>query len=242
MGSRSARQLARSIGAIQVYANKHYKPRRSDILIRWGNPQPPTWAESIPDIVLNGSKLTATASNKLRAYKVLEIQNISVPRHTELRSVAQSWNTDVFVRHELYGHGGAGIEIVARGRRLPHAPLYTEAIENHGEYRVHVFDGEVIDYCKKRRLRDVPPANDTEARIRSYDNGWIFSRLNLKRLKRIKELAISSVEALGLTFGGVDIVRDQNGKVFTIEINTACGMSPTTELAYTRAIEKYASN
>jgi len=37
---------------------------------------------------------------------------------------------------------------------LPTAPLYTKAITNNGEYRVHVFDGEVILYQKKSRRVD----------------------------------------------------------------------------------------
>lgn len=121
---------------------------------------------------------------------------------------------------------------------LPLAPLYTERIDTKSEYRVHVFEGKVISYAKKRRREDWEGDETNREAIRSYDNGWVFCRENLRRLERIEQIAVDAVEALGLDFGGVDIVKDQDNKEFVLEVNTACGIEGETLEAYKLAIKE----
>jgi glutathione synthase/RimK-type ligase-like ATP-grasp enzyme len=118
---------------------------------------------------------------------------------------------------------------------VPLAPLYTKKIENTGEYRVHVFKGEVIDYRKKSR-HDGDEATDEQGAIRNLANGWIYRSGNLNRLERVESLAISAVEALGLDFGAVDIIKDENGDVMVLEVNTAVGLEEQTLQNYVNAI------
>ena len=121
---------------------------------------------------------------------------------------------------------------------VPQAPLYTKAKENNGEYRVHVFQGKVIDYRKKSR-RDGDPAQEGQSDVRTLGNGWVFRQSNLKRLERIEELAIQAIEALGLDFGAVDIIKDENGEVYVIEINTAVSCDDETLSNYLTAINEF---
>ena len=111
---------------------------------------------------------------------------------------------------------------------LPDAPLYTRGINNHGEYRVHVFDGEVILYQKKsRRVNDdgdVITADGEEADVRNLASNWVYRTGNLRRLERIENLAKDAVRAVGLDFGAVDIIKDENGDVFVLEVNSAPGL------------------
>ena len=123
---------------------------------------------------------------------------------------------------------------------LPDAPLYTQGVGNKGEYRVHVFDGEVILYQKKSRKVDedgeVETAVGEDADVRNLASNWIYRTGNLNRLERIEELAISAVEALGLDFGAVDIINDNDNQVSVLEVNTAPGLSNSATLqAYTDA-------
>lgn len=125
---------------------------------------------------------------------------------------------------------------------IPEAPLYTRGVNNHGEYRVHVFDGEVILYQKKSRRVDddgnVITAEGEHADVRNLASNWIYRTGNLNRLERVEELAIDAVAALGLDFGAVDIIMDENGDVFVLEINSAPGISNTeTSQAYTAAFK-----
>lgn len=124
---------------------------------------------------------------------------------------------------------------------LPTAPLYTRAVSNSGEYRVHVFNGEVILYQKKSRRVDddgnVITAEGEEADVRNLASNWVYRTGNLRRLERIEQLAISAIEALGLDFGAVDIIKDNNLNVYVLEVNSAPGLvNDSTLQAYIDAL------
>lgn len=116
---------------------------------------------------------------------------------------------------------------------VPDAPLYTKAVSNNGEYRVHVFQGDVIHYQKKcRRVerdedgevieRDEP--NEEQSSVRNLSSGWVYRSQDLEHLERVEQLAIRAIAALGLDFGAVDIINDNNRNVYVLEVNTAVGL------------------
>ena len=240
--SRSARLLRDALGALLVYPDRNYRPRATDVIINWGNSIVPNWySQDVADNMLNTPHAVGRASNKLTAFRTLEEADVATVDFTTDREEVSRWGACV-VRNVLQGHSGEGIEIIDRiGVPIPVAPLYTRLIQNSGEYRVHVFNGEVIDYAKKRRYRDDEPEGETEEIVRTNSNGWIFTRDHLRRLERIEDLAIDAIEALGLDFGAVDIIKDENGDVFVLEVNTAMGMTETTQETYTNAIRNYAT-
>lgn len=123
---------------------------------------------------------------------------------------------------------------------MPDAPLYTKEIKNNGEYRVHVFNGEVIDYRKKSRRVDDEPTQE-QSDVRNHENGWIYRMGNLERLEKVENLAKSAIKALSLDFGTVDIIKDMDNNVFVLEVNTACGLEGTTLDKYVNAISNYAN-
>jgi glutathione synthase/RimK-type ligase-like ATP-grasp enzyme len=127
---------------------------------------------------------------------------------------------------------------------LPDAPLYTLGIENHGEYRVHVVNDEVILYQKKSRRVDeegeVDEPDDIEATVRNLSTGWVYRTSNLRRLDRVEELARQAIDALQLDFGAVDIIMNEDGEVFVLEVNTAPGLGNTeTREAYIEALSNF---
>lgn len=130
---------------------------------------------------------------------------------------------------------------IAEQPELPNAPLYTAGVTNVGEYRVHVFNDNVLLYQKKSRKVDeetgeVITADGAEADVRNLASNWVYRTGNLRRLERIEELAKSAINTLGLDFGAVDIIMNQDGDVFVLEVNTAPGISNTeTAEAYINA-------
>lgn len=250
MGSASARLLADSLNALRVRPEGRYTPRSGDFIINWGSSTIPAWNERYRAILgqggirlLNNPVAVGLAANKLSAFHALQEHDVAVPDFTTDVRESEEWGREgynVYARHRLTGHSGSGIEYLTPNLyeiENPNAPLFVKEIINHGEYRVHVANGRVIGYTKKRR-RNGDPATDEQLRVRNLDNGWIFTRENLRRLDRIEDLAIRAVAALSLDFGAVDIIKDEEGDVFVLEVNTACGLSDATLDEYLEAFNE----
>lgn len=236
-----------------------YKPRGGDFIINWGastfkGVNAPLRAvlgltgalqNQLPSVkVLNKPEAVLNASNKLKTFQILEEADVAIPEFTTDSSVAYEWSDGgerVYSRRVLSGHSGNGISIATSGHVPEKAPLYVKGISNAGEYRVHVANGKVIDYIKKRRHREDTPTQQ-QSDVRNLANGWVYTRQNLKRLERIEQLAIRAVEALGLDFGAVDIIKNPDGEVFVLEVNTACGMSDTTLNSYLTEFKSMIAN
>lgn len=256
VGSASVKKLKVALNALIIKTEgSKYRPKEDHLIINWGNSHRPDWATGAGDSlettpIFNDPEAVAVASNKLLTLQRLFEEGVPVVEFTADKNVAEFW-PKAFVRNKLTGHSGEGIEVATIGNiavppvrvrllRLPEASLYTRGIENHGEYRVHVFDGEVILYQKKSRRVDedgnVVTAGGAEADVRNLASNWVYRTGNLKRLERIENLAIDAVAALGLDFGAVDIIKDADGNVFVLEVNTAPGLGNTETLeAYTNA-------
>lgn len=241
-GSASVRKLKTALDAKLIkLTNSRYRPSDNHLVINWGNSTRPAVLEGVQ--LLNEPEAVAVASNKLKAFQVMkEAGVITVPFTTD-RLETVNW-LRTYIRTKLTGHSGEGI-VVTEGEfdsNFVSAPLYTKGIENHGEYRVHVFDGEVILYQKKSRRvdgnGDVVTAEGEDALVRNLATNWIYRTGHLERTERIEALAIQAVQALGLDFGAVDIIKDERGTVYVLEVNTAPGISNTeTGEAYINAFK-----
>lgn len=242
MYSQSARALRDALGGIMVYPDRRYRPRDNDIIINWGNAHTPNWHPLADENYLNKVGYVEQASNKLFALESLDAFDIPIPDFTTDKYDVLDYPS-VYARTILRGHGGEGIYYYDGedvNEDMVDAPLYVKGLAIKSEYRVHIFNGQVIDYIKKRR-REGDIATQEESLVRCHDNGWIFTRQNLRRLPRIEELALRAVEALQLDFGAVDIVRDNHNDCFVLEVNTAPALIGTTLSSYVNAIQDYAA-
>lgn len=214
-------------------------------MFNWGTSKVPDWYQRAIELgvrVINSPEAVANAANKLTALRILSSEGISVPQFTTSNADAAAMVRQghvVYARRALTGHSGAGIVVIEphptiNTTQVVEAPLYTRAVRTHGEYRVHVVNGQVIDYIKKRRRHDDHPTREQNL-VRNLDNGWVYTRENLRRIERVENIAIAAVSALALDFGAVDIINDNDGNVYVLEVNTACGMSDTTLESYSSA-------
>lgn len=225
--------------------NTKFKSRPSDIVINWGNSSYPNWYEhqplNLPEPMFNEFLVVANAVNKLYTFQIFKDNNIPTPEWTTDGAVAAEWlddGFDVVARHNLTGFGANGIELLkgASGEEevdfTTNAPLYVKYKKKKHEYRVHVFNGEVIDVTQKRKRKGV----EVDYKIRNYKNGWVYCRDDIVEPSDLRSVSIAAVAALGLDFGAVDVIwNEKENKCYVLEVNTAPGLVGTTLESYANA-------
>lgn len=250
MASESAKILAEKLRCTRIRReNSRYRYKEDHTVINWGCPERP---EHIPAEakVINQFDAVKKASNKKEAFNVLAGIGVNTPEVTEHIKMARAWLENgycVLARTILNGHGGKGIVIMDTPEELVEAPLYTRYIPKKSEWRVHVFNGVVVDATRKVLSEDHPDKENVNWKVRNHDNGFIFQRYNPKKLNpdgepalerdlipsSAKTQAIAAVAALGLDFGAVDIIWNASMKrAFVLEVNTAPGIAETTSDIY----------
>lgn len=231
-GSKSVKALKELLQAKEIkLEGSRFKPSPKKLVINWGN-------SSCPYACLNPSDSIKKASNKLQAFKILQ-GSVGIPQWTESRQKASKWLVEgvcneVVCRTILNGHSGNGIIIANSPEDLVDAPLYVQYIPKKEEYRVHVFQGEAFFTQRKaRRLEEENP----DWKIRNHKNGFIYANEGVEVPHIAEEMAVKSVEALGLDFGAVDLIwNEKNNAWYVLEVNTAPGLTGTTLKKY---VEKF---
>lgn len=215
--------------------SKKLSRRWVNIGLNWGKPK--FYIGTIP--ILNRVEVVSRAVNKLLTFQTL-VDTISIPEFTTDINVAKEWlkKSTVVVRNTLTGHSGEGIVIVEPGEQLSEAPLYVKYIPKKAEFRVHVFNGKVIDVQQKRRVQGF--SGERQSRIRNTSTGWVYCRQDIREPDSLREIALGAVTRLGLDFGAVDIIWNEKlNKCFVLEVNTAPGLEGTTVKSYANAIKEY---
>lgn len=234
-GSDSATNLALNVNAKLLKSNGRTEFFRSPV-INWGNSK-----RVIASLtgVLNNPRKVRIAVNKLKSFELFKAKGIAIPDFTTDYELAKQWVQDghwIVARSLLESHSGNGITLAKTLEELPNdSKLYVKYFKKLYEFRVHVFNGEVIDYVQKRKRNNLPDENYNKY-IRSHSNGWVFCRDNCIVRDNVKTLALSAVNALGLDFGAVDIVMTSSGKSKVLEVNCAPALEGTTLESYTNAI------
>lgn len=229
-GSAGAKALAVALdGKVLKLEGSKWKPKAGDVVINWGSGKVPQFG---PAKVLNPN--TNDASCKLASFKRMKENDVRVPDFTEARDEAEAMRFPVVCRTKLRGHSGDGIVIANNKEELVNAPLYTQYVKKKDEYRVHVLGQQAFFIQRKARKLDNENPN---WQIRNLAGGFVFVEVEEKDVPRdVIDQALAAVRALGLDFGGVDIMWNENeGKAYVLEINTACGLEERTADRYKQA-------
>lgn len=232
-GSQGAKELAKALGIRRIrHEGSRVKLGRNDTLINWGSGRLPDHVTGAGKVV-NSPEAVATASNKRSFFQRVGSVATCVPS-TTVKAEAAAWGSKVVVRHVVNGHSGAGIEIVEAGATIPDAPLYTKYIGKETEWRIHVLNGQVIDYARK--IKDPEHTGEVDWHVRNHAGGFIFARNSGAPSEDTIRQAVAAVEAVGLHFGAVDvIVGAKDKRAYVLEINTAPGLVGTTVTNYAGA-------
>lgn len=257
------RKVARHFDAQEVVCG--FKPTiplsEGTVIFNYGRSVVPVWAEEAIGkgcTILNKPSNVINSVDKRRSLSVMSAAGVPTLEHTTDRNVALGWvltDGDVVVRHKVKSKQGKGVEVVERGQDLPHAPLYTRHYKKTHEFRVHVFQGKVIDLVQKKRMGKKKLAKlglgEAHSFLRNHKQGYVFAHNELvcdflgrdNGRSTIEQIGIDATEAIGLDYCGVDILAryDDQGlfiDAVVCETNSAPGMSsPTTFKAYADAIE-----
>lgn len=226
-GSASAKALAVALeGKVLKHVGSQYRPRAGDVIVNWGAARFPNFR---PATSLNAD--VTDAQCKLATFKALSRAGVQTPQFVETRAEAGKLNFPVVCRTKLRGHSGDGIVIAEEHGQLVAAPLYTQYVKKKDEYRVHVFRDRAFFIQRKARKLDVENPN---WRVRNLAGGFVFVEVERDEVPdAVVDNAIRSIAALGLDFGGVDVMwNDKERAAYVLEVNTACGLEDRTADRY----------
>ena len=187
-----------------------------------------SWGVEYPN-ALNGMR-------RLDAVEQLEAMNnagIKVPEFTTDLHRASEWVREgclVFGRR-LFHTEGRDI-IGPRHRRWPRSEYWVKVIPNIGaEWRIHVFQGRSI----ARGMKVQTGESWRKMPVRNRANGWTMVH-DPKPPKGLRTLAKAAVEAVGYDFGAVDLLVQEDGTQWVLEVNKAPGLDQSSAVAYAKAI------
>ena len=186
----------------------------------------------------SGVMASALAMDKFRTKLVWQGANLPVPEYTLLTAnsdwsaVAQQLGLPLFVKPANEG-SSVGISKVKSVADLPAA--YAEAVRHDaivlaerfvggGEYTAAILGGKALPVIK------IEPANefyDYEAKYLRNDTRYLCpSDLSAAKEAEMQQLAQRAFAVIGgAGWGRVDFLKDEDGKLYLLEINTSPGMT-----------------
>ena len=252
--SASARALGKAlkaadknmVGVIRREGSK-FQPGEGKLVVNWGSGDDTiTRYAGAGSRVLNAPPAVNTCANKIHFFNAIK-DNAACPEFTTSFDEAGRWIQEGFVvvgRLDLRASGGCGIVMSDEGNPdFAECRLYTKYIPKLSEFRVHVFRGRVIDVQQKKMRqtdqegRKVDP-DTVNFRVRSYSNGFIFAREDIKVPPTVTEEALKAFECIeGLDFGAFDVIyNSKRDQAYVLECNTAPGLEGSTLDSYVEAI------
>lgn len=234
------------LGCLMSHVEKTKFVPSDDLVVNWGCiKMPEKWGLQAPEAwntLINHPNRVRTSTNRLKSLPIMKEAGVNVPEFTTKYVVASEWlggGSSVIARKQIRSRSGHGLTFVEPGGTLPSdCALYVKYKPKRHEYRVHVFDRNVIDVQQKKRRKNF--TGTVDPKIRSYDKGWVFCRKGIVVPECVVEQSLRAVEALGLDFGATDVgYNELDNAAMVYEVNTAPGLEGTSIQLYSDAIRKY---
>jgi len=227
-------KLLRSI--LHCSRKRTQKRVKLDVLLRWGSSE--VFNAATTKLELNTATAVANASNKLRMFGLLAADGtIPLPqmagRNIPLDDIKDATG-NYYIR--------SNANVIRYGNDFnPATDAYaTQPIPNkRREYRVHVFNSKIVAIYEKIP-HSLAVDGTRPALFKSFNCHFSLCDVNTSRCDSVGQgIAIRAVNALGLLFGGCDIVRDKDGNFFLLEVNSAPGLNPSNAERWITVIKDY---
>lgn len=224
--SPSAAKLAGMLGCSHGYLPEFNKHPESIVVIRWGKKLP----GNLPaDVILNKVR----PRNKLHELQMIwkELPKNCVPFKVDTDAIVlASYHPKTLVGRKKKHTKGKDIKFYGE-KGFEKSNFWTAWLDKKEEYRVHVIFEKVVRSGKKV---GGPP----DSKIWNLGNGWTFD-YGQTLPKEYRSLAITAVKACRLDFGAVDLIIDQEGKAWVLEVNTSPGLvTNNTATKYAETFKK----
>lgn len=205
--------VAASNTGLQAFRNDMRLPDKADMVFRWG------CTSNVPNVknIVNKAEAIHAVSDKAEFRRVLNEKELCPATWFREQEVMYP----AVVRPRVHAQGRK-LYVVNNAQELRAAVLKTgagwyasELIKKVAEYRVFVVSGRAVWVANKI------PANPKQVAWNVAQGGKFENvRWDDWPLKAVKT-AIKAWELSGLDFGGVDVMVDDEGEVYVLEINAA---------------------
>lgn len=214
-----------------------YGYRTGDVVLNWGCSVRPVVLGGA--LVVNRPEQVRVATSKLATFRQLEASGVATLKWTCDPNAAKQFKEKIVARDKDRGAQGEGITVYKRGEDITKSHLFfTEYYRKEREFRIHVFNGQVIFQQEKLKKNGV--GDDYDKYVRSHGRGWCFAFHHLTGNpvpEVVRSLAIQAVHALTLDFGAVDIGWNSKSEPVVFEVNTAPGLEETSLAKYCEVIK-----
>lgn len=235
--SESARRLADELDVYLIkHENSKFVGHKDKTVLNWGSSNLPVQVRRCT--VINDENAVHMAVNKRQSYRAFDKAGVPTVKWTENKEWAKAWAAlghKIVCRQKVEGKDGEGIILASKPEEIVDAKLYAKLEEHAHEYRVTVFRDTICSVQKKVRIPGAPVGSDE---VRTSGNGWGFDVVNGGYGPGTEDACIKAVKALGLDFGGVDVLWDHRLGTCVLEVNTAPHLTPHCARKLAVAIKK----
>jgi glutathione synthase/RimK-type ligase-like ATP-grasp enzyme len=234
--SKTGRDLLNKFKPLSTKALRKRTDRKlnTDVVLRWGSTE--TFSRLRSRLELNSLESVTNASNKRRMMEILVEAGIPTPKIV--------FSPFDYPDHELDEYRDESNNFYVRGANqevrytgvLQRGDLYASkpVVNKRREYRVHVFNEEVIAIYEK-----IPNEGNTKLFKAHNCHFELKNKENCKLTVENQQVCIDAVKSLGLLFGGVDVMRDKDQNIFISEVNSAPALNGTNIDRYVTKITEY---
>ena len=176
-----------------------------------------------------GGLNASLVGNKMGEHDRLEGAGVNVPKfHRRKGDVGQF---PVLGRRFQHTRGN-DIVVINNQRELnaDRSQFWSQYIDKHSEYRIHVLGEEVVSVAKK-----IKESDSADEFVWNRHRGWRQIEYNGMFKERLIAESIKAVRAVGYDFGAVDIVLDQSQSPYVpvvLEVNSAPSLNERRTVLY----------
>ena len=232
-GYYSCRGIAQNLEDCIVVRSDNIPHIKNDnlMLVRWGCTSPINF---IPQIELNNANSIRSTSDKTNFRRILNEHDLCPETWFSPEEVPNEKLLDGVILRSKRHFKAQNFEFVHErndlNRLFFRGGYASEYIEKESEFRVFIFNGKVIAVVRK-----IP--HDPQSLTWNSSQGSTFINIRWSEWPlEVLRNAVDSFSLSGLNFGGVDVMC-LNGIAYTLEINTACTISPYRQTKFTQAIQ-----